>query len=80
MITQKDIELLKETFVTKDDLKDQLSQLKSDIFEKIDKILVMFTKADQEQTILSSKVTEYTDTLEAHEERINRLEHRPILS
>ncbi len=75
MITQKDIELLKETFVTKDDLKEQFRQFKSEIFEKMDKFLAIFTKVDQEQTLLTDKVSKHTDTLESHGKRLTRLEH-----
>ncbi len=75
MITQKDIELLKETFVTKDDLKDQLRQLESRIMDKIDKFLALFVKVDQEQTLLSNTVSKHSDTLESHGKRLTRLEH-----
>lgn len=71
MITQKDIELLKETFVTKDDLREALNK----ISEKIDKFLALFMKVDQEQTLLSHTVSKHTDTLESHDKRLTRLEH-----
>lgn len=71
MITQKDIEILKDIFVTKDDIR----QLKNEIFEKIDKFLALFMKVDQEQTLMGEKVSEHTDTLESHDKRIGQLEH-----
>ncbi len=75
MITQKDIELLKDefsgVFVTKDDF----LKFKNEIFEKIDKFLALFMKVDQEQTLLSNKVSEHNDTLESHNQRLANLEH-----
>jgi len=40
MITQRDVDELEKTFVTKGDLKESLTELKSDIFNKLDLFVV----------------------------------------
>ncbi len=75
MLTKKDINLLKEIFVTKDYLEERfqvfeekmeskLVQLKSDIFSKLDPILKELVASREEQSLLTHKV--YDD----HEPRI----------
>jgi hypothetical protein len=67
MLTQKDIDLLEKTFVTKDDLDVKLQSLKSDLMNKLDSILKEILASREEQTILAHKVSD-------HEERITTLE------
>lgn len=80
MITQKDIELLKDElskiFVTKEEFRLAIDKITT----RMDKFLAIFTRVDQEQTLLSNKVDKHADTLESRDKRLTRLEHRPITS
>lgn len=67
MITQKDIDELEKTFVTKYDLKKALTKLKSDIFDKLDAILKEIRDSREERTIMSHQISK-------HEDRITKLE------
>jgi hypothetical protein len=67
MLTQKDIDELGKVFVTKFNLKDALSQLKSDIFDKLDSILKEIVASREERTAMSHQITN-------HEDRITKLE------
>ncbi len=63
MITNTDIELLKDTFATKEDLQ----QMKSDLLDKLDSVLKEILASREEETILSHRVSD-------HEDRITKLE------
>ena len=67
MLTQKDIDLLEKTFVTKFFLKEELQRMRSDLFEKLDSILKEILTSRKEETTLSHKVSD-------HEDRITALE------
>jgi len=67
MITQKDIKLLERTFVTKEDLEQNLTSLKSELLNKLDSILKEILAMRQEQTVLAHQVSN-------HEDRITNLE------
>lgn len=67
MLTQKDIDELEKTFVTKFDLKKALTQLKSDIFNKLDSILKEIIASREERTVMSHQISD-------HEDRITKLE------
>lgn len=62
-LNQKDLRLLGNLFATKEDLK----QLKSDLFDKLDSISKEMVAMREEQTIISHKVS-------GHEDRIISLE------
>ena len=49
MINENDIELLKETFSTRE----EIQQLKSDLLDKLDSILKEIVASREEETILS---------------------------
>lgn len=68
MLTQKDLDQLEKTFVTKFDLKEALSNLKSDIFNKLDSILKEIVASREERTIMAHKISD-------HEDRISVLEN-----
>ena len=63
MITQADIELLEQTFVTKD----ELQQVKSDLLDKLDQILSEILDSRDDEKVLSARVSD-------HEDRISTLE------
>lgn len=64
MITQKDINELEKTFVTKFDLKEALTQLKSDIFNKFDAFIKEVRDYHEERTTVSGQIFELYDRVE----------------
>lgn len=64
MITQKDVDELEKTFVTKFDLKESLSQLKSDIFDKFDAFIKEVRDSRDERTILAGQISDLNDRVE----------------
>lgn len=71
MITQKDIDELEKTFITKFDLKEALTQLKSDIFDKLDAFVKEIRDSRDERTLMSHRISN-------HEDRITKLESSKI--
>lgn len=71
MITQKDIDELEKTFVTKFDLKKTVSQLKSDIFDKLDSFVKEVRDSHEERAIVSHRLSKLED-------RVEKLESSPI--
>lgn len=67
VITQKDVNLLEKTFATKEDLKRELTSVKSDLVNTLDSILKEMIAMREEMTIVTHKVSD-------HEERITTLE------
>lgn len=49
---------------------------KEDFFSRMDKLSHEYQKIDEAETLHASKLSEHTDTLENHDERIKALEHR----
>ncbi len=70
MITDKDILKLKEVFVTKDEMRDIIKDLKSDIATFKDVIVNRLDTIDQNLTVENG----YGDKIENHETRITALE------
>lgn len=70
-LNQKDIDLLEDSFATKDHLDQKLQNFKSDIFDKLDSILKEILAMREEKTIISHKVS-------GHEERITSLETQKV--
>lgn len=70
MITQKDINELEKTFVTKIDLKEALTQLKSDIFNKFDAFIKDVRDSHEERTIIAGQIADLHD-------RVEKLESSP---
>lgn len=66
-ITQNDIDLLEQSLVTKDDLKNEMTSLKSDLLDKMDDILQEVKTSREEETVMSGQISD-------HEDRITRLE------
>lgn len=67
MITQKDIDNLEEVFVTKEDFKEGMQSLKSDLINKMDDILSGVNASREEETVMSGQISD-------HEDRITSLE------
>jgi 3-dehydroquinate dehydratase len=67
-LTQKDIELLEDSFATKEYLNQKLTELKSDLLNKLDSILKEILASRDEQTILAHRVSNHEDRLEKLEE------------
>lgn len=72
MLTKKDINLLKETFATKDELKEELKKYatKEDIVTFKDEILHEIVKLRDEVAIVGGQ----RDMLEDHDQRIETIE------
>lgn len=51
-----------------------LKQWKSEIFDKIDQLVSSLKPTREEQTVISGKVSEHSDTLESYGKRIDKLE------
>lgn len=67
MITQQDIDSLEEVFVTKDDLKTSMTDLKSDIMDKMDEVLSEIKDSREEETVMAHQIS-------GHEDRITKIE------
>ncbi len=64
MITQNDVELLKGTFATRE----EIQQVKSDLLDKLDSILKEIVASREEETILSHRVSNHEDRITALED------------
>lgn len=64
MITQKDIDELEKTFVTKFDLKRTISQLKSDIFDKLDSFVKEVRDSHEERIVVSHRLSKLENRVE----------------
>jgi hypothetical protein len=64
MISQKDVDELEKTFITKFDLKEALVQLKSDIFDKLDAFVKEVRDSHEERLLVSHKLSEIEDRVE----------------
>ncbi len=71
MLTQRDIDELEKTFVTKFDLKEALTQLKSDIFDKLDAFVKEIRDSREERTVMAHQISN-------HEDRITKLESSKV--
>lgn len=58
----------------KDEVKTQLTTFRSEIMAKLDKILGLMLKRDQEVTVLSKHSKQHTDKLTLHHKRLTKLE------
>lgn len=67
MLTQKDIDELEKSFVTKFFLKQELQKLRSDLINKLDQILKEILTSREEQTVMAHQISN-------HEDRITVLE------
>ncbi len=88
MLTKKDIAIIEELIERKleekleqkleEKLEEKLRAFRNEIFEKIDAFFSLYRKVDEEQTLLSGRVSEHTDQLEDHEQRISILEDQQL--
>ena len=58
----------------REDIEKQMAQLRSDLMEKLDEILNIFRKDDEERTLLAHHSLQHGEQLTDHEQRIARLE------
>lgn len=64
MLSQKDIDELEKIFVTKEDLQISQTQLKSDIFDKLDSFVKEVRDSHEERILVSGKLLEIEDRVE----------------
>jgi len=57
-----------------DNLTEQIKQSKDETLTRLDKILGLFQKLDDEKTVMAYRQREHSDQLEVHENRIKSLE------
>jgi hypothetical protein len=81
LATKKDLEpFATKVFVNmaiddlREDIEKQMTQLRSDLMEKLDEILSIFRKDDEERTLLAHHSLQHGEQLTNHEQRIARLE------
>jgi len=70
MLTQKDLSEIEQL------IREEIKYLptKDEFYGKMDEVMVELKTIREEQTAISDKHSEHTDTLENHEERIVKLE------
>lgn len=85
MLTQSDLQNIDTTIskkirhlVTNDELKEAISHLpsKDEFYTKMDEVMGELKAIREEQILISGKVSDHTDELEDHDERIKRMEKR----
>ena len=69
---------LEESFDEK--LEKKLTEFKSEILDAVDAVMGEIIKSREEQILASSKLSEHSDKLENHEDRIGKLETNPSLA
>lgn len=74
MLTQKDLDEIEHLIKTtvKEEIK--FFPTKDEFFEKMDEVVGELQAIREEQASVTGKISEHTDTLENHEERIVKLE------
>lgn len=70
MLTQKDLDEMEQL------IREEIKYLptKDEFYGKMDEVMVELKTIREEQTAFTDKISEHTDTLENHEERIVKLE------
>ncbi len=72
MLTMRDINLLRDIFVIKDEFK----KFTDKVLERLDAVMGELKAIREEQTLASGRVSEHSDSLEDHETRLGKLEKR----
>lgn len=62
------------------ELSQKIGSLHNEVMGKLDSIAGSFKKFDEEQTVLSYRVSKHTNQLENHEKRIRKIEKTPLSS
>ena len=62
------------------EVKTQLTNFRSEVFNKLDKIIGLMTKRDQEVTVLSKHSKQHTNKLDKHDKRLGKLESACFVS
>jgi len=58
------------------EVKSQLTEFRSDVFNKLDKVIGLMQKHEQETTLLAKHSKNHTDKIEAVAKKVNRHESR----
>lgn len=81
MLTQKDFDQIEEIIDLKleEKLNEKLGDLpsKDDFYEKMDEVMGEIKAMREEQTLIGNKLSDHSDQLEDHEQRISRFEKTP---
>lgn len=84
MITDKDVEKLKKTFVTKDEFNNEINRLDKKIDDSanrvIDSIETVIEMVGDMSDKLDKKTTEHEEILENHERRSDKVETKVFTS
>lgn len=74
MLTQKDLDEIEEVIDKKLDEKIKFLPTKEEFYTKMDEVMGELETIREEQTLIGSKLSEHSDTLENHEARIAKFE------
>lgn len=74
MLTQKDIEEIEQ--IVEDVVKEEMKHLptKDEFYTKMDELMVELKAIREENTLVTGRLSEHSDDLEDHEQRIIKLE------
>jgi len=70
MITRKDIDNLEEILITKENLKEEVQSLKSDLIDKMDDILSEVKTSREKETVMSGQISDHEDIITSLETAI----------
>ena len=79
LVTKNYLDNKLDEFVTKNYFDEKVTEFKSEILNAVDEVMGELKAMREEQTLTSGKLSEHTDILEYHEDRITKLE-KPIFS
>ena len=71
-LTEPDIDTIR--WVVREEVKDQLTEFRSQTFDRLDKILKVVNDTNQEVTPLATKSREHTDQIENLDQRLLQVE------
>ncbi len=60
--------------IVKEEVKEQLTEFRSDMTSRLDEILKVTTKTDQELTVLANRQAKHSDRLDNQDKRIEKLD------
>lgn len=74
LVTKDYLDEKLDEFVTKDYLDEKVTDFKSEILNAVDEVMGELKDFREEQTLIGNRLSEHSDTLEIHEDRIAKLE------
>lgn len=74
MLTQKDLDEIEKILSEQIGEKTKFLPTKDDFYNKMDEMMIELKTIREEQSLITGKSAEHTDTLEDHETRITKLE------